>query len=276
MRPPDAITGWDDAENAELYEAFSRDFPLYEQTSRDLTKRADLDPDGTVLDLCGGTGIAAAVALEAMSARGRVISVDGSQAMQSVGRRARPDPRIAWVNARAEDVAARITGQVDAVLCNAAIWKTDTPTTFAAVKQLLHPGKRFVFNVGGGFAGLAHDAPTRAKNAPSLTDLIHVIATRDYGYVPPHQTGSMPGPILTEDVLRGQLQDNGFTVISTEVTAHHATMEEKKAWLSIPLFSRPPGRLNHQKRMEILEKAYQEIDKNRGTTTRWLTVVARA
>jgi len=34
----------------------------------------------------------------------------------------------------------------------------------------------------------------------------------------------------------------------------------KRAWLSIPLFARPPGRLTHLQRMEVLQKAYDKVD----------------
>jgi hypothetical protein len=34
MRPPDALSGWDEQSNAELYDRFTRAFPFYAQTSR--------------------------------------------------------------------------------------------------------------------------------------------------------------------------------------------------------------------------------------------------
>jgi ubiquinone/menaquinone biosynthesis C-methylase UbiE len=105
------------------------------------------------VDLCGGTGTTAAVILSAMPAHGRVISVDSAKAMQETGRRSHADPRITWIVSRAEDIAGSVAGPVGAVLCNPAIWKTDTSATFAAVKRILRPGGRFVFNIGGGFAG---------------------------------------------------------------------------------------------------------------------------
>ncbi|GAB2937043.1 hypothetical protein GCM10027280_26490 [Micromonospora polyrhachis] len=72
-----------------------------------------------------------------MPRRGRIISIDNAKAMHAVGRRTHTDPRITWILANAEDVATAVTGPVDAVLCNAAIWKTDTTTTFAAIKRIL-------------------------------------------------------------------------------------------------------------------------------------------
>jgi SAM-dependent methyltransferase len=274
MRPPDALTGWDDQHNAELYDRFTRDFPLYTQTSRDLAARADLDGSELAVDLCGGTGATAGVILDAMPPRGHVISVDASAAMQEAGRRSRPDPRITWVVSKAENLAERVAGPVDAVLCNAAIWKTDTPATFTAVRRVLRPGGRFVFNIGGGFAGLTGDEDQRPRRTPSLSDLISAIAVRDYGHVP--QEGQAPQEALTAEIVQRQLQDAGFAVLARDLVTCHGTAEEKRAWLSIPVFARPPGRLTYQQRMEILQKAYQEADKTRMTTTRWLLVTAQA
>ncbi|HUZ36007.1 MAG TPA: class I SAM-dependent methyltransferase [Streptosporangiaceae bacterium] len=124
-----------------------------------------------------------------------------------------------------------MAGPVDAVLCNAAIWKTGTPATFAAVKRILRPGGRFVFNIGGGFAGLAKDEDRRSRRAPSLGDLINAIAVRDYGHVPQEQLA--PRAPLTADTVRGQLQDAGFTVLTQDLITHHGTVEEKRAWLSM-------------------------------------------
>lgn len=274
MRPLDAVAGWDIETNAALYDRFTRDYPLYDHTSTDLALRADLAVSDTVLDLCGGTGTTAAAALRLMPEGGRVISVDSSPAMQIVGRRTHPDPRITWIQATAETVATSVSGPLDAALCNAAIWKTDTPTTFTAVRSLLRPGARFVFNVGGGFAGLNENPRKEPHRTPSLNELINLIAARDYGQPPPIETDS--APVLTAAVLRQQLQASGFTVLATEILSHQSSLEEKKAWLSIPLFSRPPGRLSHVQRLEILEKACREVDSTREIHTQWLLVVAEA
>jgi SAM-dependent methyltransferase len=270
MPPPDAIDGWDDNLNAEIYALFCRDYPFYTDTSRDLAARARLGRCRIVADLCGGTGTTAAVLLDAMpQPDARVISVDSAKAMQTAGQRDHPDPSITWVTARAEDAAEHVEAPVDAVVCNSAIWKTDTPAAFATVKQILRPGGRFVFNIGGSFAGLSR--PALAK--PTLSDLINTVATRDYGYVPP---ALAPGPILTPATLAGQLDQAGFTVTETAVIAHHGTLEEKRAWLSIPVFARPPGHLTYPQRMEILRKAFALADKAQPVVTQWLVVTAEA
>ncbi|MGH3628648.1 MAG: class I SAM-dependent methyltransferase [Sciscionella sp.] len=273
MRPQDAITGWDDTMNAELYDRFTRDFPFYADTSRDLAIRADLAGKQVVVDLCGGTGITAAILLESMPPRARVISVDNAKAMQVVGQRGLADPRITWVIANAEDVADHITEPVDAVVCNSGIWKTDTPEVFAAVKCILRPGGRLVFNVGGGFAGLTNpDDRGIIRTTSSLSDLITAIAVADYGYVPRREKTSRP--VLTRGTVEAQLTAAGFAVLASDTVTHAGTVEEKRAWLSIPLFARPPGQLTQVQRMEILQKAYDKVDRRRVSTTSWLVVTA--
>ena len=273
MRPPDAIDGWNDDVNARLYAEFCRDYPLYTQTSQDLAVRADLSGKRAAVDLCGGTGVTAAIALDAMASQARVISVDSAEAMQRAGRRTLTDPRVTWITAKAEAVADHIDEPVDAVICNSAIWKTDTPATFAAVKRILRPGGRLVFNVGGGFAGLADPSGSPHRAKPSLNDLINAIAVLDYGYAPQKQASV---PILTSAILSKQLAEAGFTAITSEVLAYQGTLKEKRAWLSIPLFARPPGQLTHRQRMEIMDKAFAKVDKPQTIITQWLVIGAEA
>ena len=56
MAPLDALLGWDEDSTAEAYAAFTRDFPMYAATSRDLAGCAELTGGCLVVDLCGGTG----------------------------------------------------------------------------------------------------------------------------------------------------------------------------------------------------------------------------
>lgn len=271
--PVDALEGWDDELNAELYAQFTRDYPFYTDTSRDLASRADLSHARLVVDLCGGTGSTASVLLESLPPQGRVLSLDSAPAMQTIGRHHRNDPRITWVTAEAADIAEHITEPVDAVVCNSAIWKTDTPAVFTAVKQILRPGGRFVFNIGGGFTDLSAPRDRGSRRTPSLNDLITAIAVRDYGYVPPDKEQSPP--VLPRSVVDEQLTESGLTVLSSQVVTHQNTVAEKRAWLSIPVFARPPGQLTYQQRMEILQQAYAKVDTTQVRTTRWLVVVAQ-
>jgi SAM-dependent methyltransferase len=273
MAPLDAVLGWDEDTTAEAYTAFTRDFPMYGATSRDLARRAGLANSSLVIDLCGGAGATAEAILDLVPSQARIISVDNAAAMQRVGRRTLTDPRLTWVTAPAENLADHVPGTADAVVCNSAIWKTDVPLVFAAVHQVLRPGSRFVFNVGGGFAGVRHPDETNVRSGPSLNTLIQQVAARDYGYAPP--PSAQAPPKLPLDAVAQHLSVAGLTVLDTEVVAQHSTMAEKKAWLSIPIFARPDGHFTHAQRMDILDKAYSLTTPETPTVTSWLVVVAQ-
>ncbi|WP_055483435.1 class I SAM-dependent methyltransferase [Sphaerimonospora mesophila] len=273
MAPQDALLGWDEDTTAEAYAAFTRDFPMYGATSRDLARRAHLTDSRLVVDLCGGAGATAEAILALVPAEARVISLDNAAAMQRVGRRTVTDPRLSWVTARAEDLAEHVPGLADAVVCNSAIWKTDVPAVFAAVRSVLRPGGHFVFNIGGGFAGVAHPDEQTGRTGPSLNALIHQVAAREYGYTPSPAANAHPK--LPLEAVTEHLATAGLTVLDTEVTAQHITMAEKKAWLSIPVFARPSGDFTHDQRMAILKKAYALTTPEAPTVTSWLVVVAQ-
>lgn len=159
------------------------------------------------------------------------------------------------------------------MVCNSAIWKTGTPAVFATVKKVLRPGGRFVFNVGGSFAGLR---PTRTEPnpGPSLNELINAVAAEQYGYKP--SPALRPAAPLTVGRVQAQLSAAGFAVLGTETVTHAGTLEEKRAWLSIPAFARPPGPFTYEQRMEILERACARAGASRPVSTAWLVVTAEA
>lgn len=269
----DALTGWDDDATAEAYAAFTRSFPMYTATSRDLASRARLTTSRTIVDLCGGTGATAQAILALAPHDAQVSTLDNAPAMQRIGRRIVKDPRLTWITARAEDLAEHTTaGGVDAVLCNSAIWKTDVPTVFAAVRRALRPGGRFVFNVGGGFAGVEHPDARKLPTRPSLGSLVQRITARDYR-LPPPAAGT--GPQLPLPAITRHLAEADLTLVETEVTAQHTTMAERRAWLSIPVFARPDTALPYHQQMEILEKAYAQTRPDDVTVTSWLVVVTQ-
>lgn len=269
----DALTGWDDETTADAYAAFTRTYPMYSASSRDLATRARLTDSRMIVDLCGGTGATAEAILALAPPDAQVISLDNAPAMQRIGRRTLNDPRLSWITARAEDLADHVpASSIDAVLCNSAIWKTDVPAVFAAVRRVLRPGGRFAFNVGGGFAGVTHpDAQTRPASA-SLGSLIEQINARDYGALPA-PTSTTPRLPLT--AVTCHLAAAGLTLVETDVTAQHTTMAERRAWLSIPVFARPEHGFSYDQQMAILREAHAQTRPDDVTVTSWLVVVAQ-
>lgn len=264
----DALTGWDEDATAEAYAAFTRAWPMYPTTSRDLAARADLADGRLVVDLCGGTGVTAQAILEHLPTDAAVVSVDSAAAMQRVGQRLVRDPRLSWITAPAETLDAHLPpGAVDAVVCNSAVWKTDVAAVATAVSRVLRPAGRFVFNIGGGFAGL----PRPTEGGPSLHALIDQIAARDHRYTPPPPAREPKMPL---DTVTRHLANAGLTVVDTAVLTQHTTMAERKAWLSIPAFARPTTGFTYAQQMQILEQAYALTRPEAITETHWLVLVA--
>ncbi|MDW6057897.1 class I SAM-dependent methyltransferase [Streptomyces sp. FXJ1.4098] len=268
----DALTGWDDDTTAETYAAFTRAYPMYSVSSRDLAVRAGLNRSRVIVDLCGGTGTTAEAILALAPPDSTVVSLDSSAAMQSIGRRLLSDPRLTWVNAAAEDLADHVPAHsVDTVVCNSAVWKTNVAAVVTAVRRVLRPGGRFVFNIGGAFAGVTHPDALPTPAGPSLSALIEQIATREYGIVPP--TAAVP-PKLPLPVITGLLADAGLDVVAAEVTGQHTTTAERAAWLSIPVFAHPEGALSYEQKMAILAEATAQTKPDDVTVTSWLVIVA--
>jgi SAM-dependent methyltransferase len=145
-----------------------------------------LPADAAVLDLACGTGITSREILAALGPDGKVTGADQSAAMLAVAGLAITDPRITWVQAPAELIDRHVTGPVDAVVCNSAIWQTDMTATAAAARNLLAAGGRFVFNTGAGFLGQQKD-PNFGDDRPSPVSIMRDIAAEEHGWRPPDQ-----------------------------------------------------------------------------------------
>lgn len=256
---------WEDGENARRYAGFTRSHSLYHQSSRDLVRLAQVAPDASVVDLACGTGATTEAALAVLGADGRVLAVDAAQAMLTQARSLVRDDRVRWLRARAEHLDQYGIGVVDVVVCNSAIWQTDVPATVAAVRRVLRAGGRFVFNVG---AQLLADHADPGRPGDPLIELMETIAARDHGWVAPPvasgRRGSGPRPIrhrdrdeLSENGLQRELASNGFRVRQVCRLQYRHSLEDRRAWLSIPIFTL--GRfaaLPYRHRMAILDEAY--------------------
>jgi len=259
------MTSWDDEENARRYDAFARRFPMYDRTSEDLVERLGPAPSAQVVDLCCGTGRTTLAVLAALGDEGRVTGVDGSAAMLAIARSAVTDPRAGWLEAPAEEFDRLLSGPVDAVVCNSAIWQTDLPLTFAAVRRALRPGGRFAFNIGRRFL-----APAGGK-APGLAEAMRTVAAREYGWVAPPPERPRVRP--TSDEILAALERAGFTADPVAELEFAQDLDEQRAWLSIPIFTERalPG-LPYEQRMAVLAQAYAEPD----VVSQWTVFTATA
>jgi SAM-dependent methyltransferase len=187
---------WGEDDNPLRYDAYAREYPNYRETSRDLIALALPSAgrgaaDAAVLDLACGTGATTREILAVLGPGGRVMGVDKSAAMLRVAASSTPDSRATWIQGRAESVNQDVTGPVDAVICNSAIWQTDFAATAIAVRGVMKVGARFAFNVPVGFLDDGDSHGSRERY-PSLLSEMRAIAGRDYGWAPSDGYQSSP------------------------------------------------------------------------------------
>jgi SAM-dependent methyltransferase len=273
---PDADI-WGEDDNARRYDAFAHQDPIYQDTSRDLIALAALSADAAVVDLACGTGITSRKILAALGPGGTVVGADKSAAMLAVAARAIADPRITWVQTPAEDIHRHVTGPVDAVVCNSAIWQTDLAATAAAVRSLLITGGRFVFNVGAGYLGQQKD-PNFGDDRPSPISIMRDIAAQDYGWRPPDPAPAPSGrPRPTRESICRFLDAAGFDVEQVAEFTYQRDARAERAWLSVPVFTKYylPG-LPYQDRMRVLAKTYDRLGTSQTELSRWIGFAFRA
>lgn len=265
----EAPSRWDDAETARSYAEFSRTFPMYVETSRDVVATADFTGDAIVVDLCCGTGVTAEAALAALAESGHVVGVDGSGAMLAQARALVQDSRAEFVQSPAEELLSAVDGPVDAVICNSAIWQTDFAKVAAAVSRLLRPGGSFTFNVGRRFLITPFTPDELAPRQPGLHDIATAIAILDYDFVPTFRPSGPRRPPLTTDGIADTLRQSDLTLGEPQTVEYDVTAAQQRAWLSIPVFSdQTPGR-TYEEKMEILDAALERVDPTRSDSSRW-------
>ena len=264
--------GWDDTRTAELYDRFTREFPLYDQTSRDLVRLADLTDAQTAIDLACGTGVTSRAALEVLPSDARLVAIDGSEAMLGVAKRSVTDPRVRWVCADAANLADHVE-TADAIVCNSAIWQTDMPAVFEAAGRGLAPGGRLAFNVGRQFIMLPFTPEETERGKPTLRQYVQTIATLDHDYVPAH-AGRRMRPLSREGVEE-MLRAAGLVPHTFEVLTYESTAAADRAWLKVPVFADNLLRgLPYPTQAEIIDTAYERVDPASVSTTRWAYFVA--
>lgn len=186
------------------------------------------------------------------------------------------EPVAPGVQAPAETIDRHVTGPVDAVVCNSAIWQANLTTTAAAVRNLLAAGGRFVFNMGAGYLGQQQD-PNFGDGRPSPVSIMRDIAAQDYGWRPPDPaapTGGRPRP--TRESTCRCLDRAGFDIEQVAEFTYDRDADAERAWLSVPVFTKYylPG-LPYQDRMRVLAKTYARLGTGQPEPARWVAFAAR-
>jgi SAM-dependent methyltransferase len=271
---------WGEDDNARRYDAYAREHSNYRDTSRDLIALALPAVAGgvnaAVLDLACGTGVTSREILNVLGPEGRLISVDKSAAMLGVAASSTTDPRVTWVQARAENVDRHLTDPVDVVVCNSAIWQTDFADTAAAVRAVIKTGGLFVFNLPVGFLADAASTPS-SDRFPELLSEMRAVAERDYGWTPDAVVPPSTRQRLSRESILRTLVAAGFDVEQAADVTHQESAESQRAWMSIPIFTRDRlAGLPYEQRMAALEKAYEHLRPWRAGPACWVVYAARA
>jgi len=174
-----------DPETYEDAQAFVMDY------GRDLLALLDPQPGERILDLGCGTGHVTADIAEAVGTAGDVVGIDASPAMVERAREAHPDLEIR--HADATDFA--VEAPFDAVYSNAALhWIADQDAAIDGVADALHPGGRFVAEMGA------------RGNIVEILDAVAAVADREGVAV------SDPWHFPTLGAYASRLEDRGFEV----------------------------------------------------------------
>jgi SAM-dependent methyltransferase len=268
-----APDSWGEDDNARQYDAFTREYPIYGETSRDLIAMARPASDSAVLDLACGTGATTREILAVLGPDGTVIGVDKSAAMLAAAASSVVDERVTWIHARAETVGQHLTALVDTAVCNSAIWQTDLAQTAVGVRAVIRAGGCLAFNVPTDFLADEGDQGWRVSEYSVLSEM-RAIAERDYGWTP---DVSAPRRRLTRESIRRFLAEGGFELEQVAEVSHEESAESQRAWLRLPIFSRDRLRgVPYEDRMRILDMAYERIGPGQAAEARWTAFLARA
>ncbi len=252
--------GW---RNAEIYDRFVRERPLYRALNRRLVELADVAAARRVLDLACGTGATARACLARLPAAATLVGVDASEAMVEVARAGVDDPRAHFEVATALDLGAAGAG-FDRALCNAAFSQFPAPAAvLAALAALLEPGALFVFNLPA-----ATVAGEPAAVHPFQVALARALAARG-------STVSRP-PEVDPEHLAALLAENGFEQVLRERFVYRGRQDELMELMEIPaMLARSAPGVPERDRAGAVAEARRRTDPAQAVEVPWIYLVAR-
>jgi SAM-dependent methyltransferase len=187
------------------------------------------------------------------------VAVDCAAAMLAEARSRVVDERVRWVQGQAENLTAVLAAGVDAVLCNQAFWQTDMSAAAEAARGVLREGGRLVFNVG---AYMLDGRPEADAPLAQLIVRTRETAAREHGWpTSALRRERQPDRRLSEGAIRDLLAQAGLRVDEVRELRWEQSLEERYAWLQVPVFARNLllGGLPYPECMTLLAKAYREV-----------------
>lgn len=257
---------WRGRRNAEIYDRFVREQPIYRRLNAWLVALAEIGTARLILDLACGTGATTEACLPAMGRDAEIVGVDGSEEMVEVARANVHDPRARFEVAAAASFAGVAPGPHDRVLCNAAFWQFPAAApVLEAVAATLEPGGLLVFN-----APAERVAGERAVVHPFQAALARVLEARTGAPFPASPASIDPA------ALDAALRDAGFEPATRFRRVYEGRQEELARLMSIPAMIGPlASGLSEEDRDEALAEARSRIDPDAPVTVPWIYFVSR-
>jgi ubiquinone/menaquinone biosynthesis C-methylase UbiE len=258
---------WHDSANANEYHAFATSQTMYTWTNRSLVSHAALADEVVVVDLACGTGITARVILQHAPRIGRLICVDGSEAMLRVARQYVRDERVEFVCSEAERLDEVVEG-ANTIIVSSAVWQFDATKTVAAMERSLRAGGRVCFNI-----------PTivRSKVMEQFLAIVFETARCEYGWAHQPNTKSFNRDKWNQLIELFQL--SGLELVKTENVHFAVSLDENYRFFRIPRMSDMllPG-LPYPDQIAILERAVKLCDTRAPIRNLWInhTLVKRS
>lgn len=253
---------WSDRVNAEEYERFTRERPLYRALNERLVALAEIATARRVLDLGCGTGATARAVLAVLPADGEVVGVDGSAAMVEVARTVMGDPRARFMVAPAAAIGRVVDGPFDRAVSNAAFGQFPASLpVLRALAGLLAPGALFAFNLPAErLAGCA------AKPHPFQVALARAVGC-----------GGRPATPATIDERRlvELLAEEGFDLVVRERFVYRGRQEELVELMELPaMIARAAPEATPAARAAAVARARQAVDPSQPVEVPWEYFVA--
>lgn len=264
--PPPPLSPWAGWVNAEVYDDYVRERPLYRWLNETLVELAQVARVRRVLDLACGTGATARAALAALPADGELVGVDASAEMVGVARARVSDRRARFAvaaAARVGEVPAVAALPFDRVLCNAGFQLfPDRRAVLTALKPLLTLGSRLAFNLPA-----ARVAGETAPVHPFQVALERAVTARGGGR---QRGGGLDGERLEEE-----LEAAGFVLVERRRLAWSGTQGELAELMAIPaMIARAAPDLGHEDRAAAVAEARRRTDLAQPVEVPWLFYVA--
>ena len=253
---------WRGRYNAEIYDAFTREYPIYGELNRQLVRQAKIRGDHRVLDLACGTGATAAACLARLGTNGQVVAVDASPEMIDLAHGSTADPRVTYHVAAAQELTAVATGPFDRTLCNAALWQF--PAVQPVLDQLarvLGPGGRFLFNAPSD--RIAGQRPASHAFLVALARVYEESTGRAF-----QQPDTRIDPHLLDEMLVAA----GFSPATATAFHYEGLQGELMTLMEIPAMIEPLAPdLDEDQRAHLLAEARLRCDPAEAVTLDWIT-----